>query len=268
MNDRLRAILDAKRRHVETRRREVSESELANIMGRQSPPRKFAAALTRSVAQGGYGIIAEIKRASPSRGRLRDGFHPQALAQAMEAGGASCLSVLTDEQFFEGADSHLEQARESTALPVLRKDFMLDPYQILEARALGADCVLLILAALSDSDAHLLAESARELDMDVLVEVHDEEEMERAIELDPDLIGINNRNLRTFETDLSVSERLASQVPAGIDVVSESGLHGPGDLQRLADHGIRRFLIGEAFMRQADVEAAVRHLMKAGDDTP
>ena len=261
MNDRLQTILEAKRRHVAAQREIIPETELDRRIRGQAPARGFAAALRRKVDQGGYGLIAEMKRTSPSKGRLRDVFEPAALARAMHKGGAACLSVLTDEPFFEGADAHLESARSAVPIPALRKDFMLERYQILEARALGADCVLLILAVLDDVQAKLLATTAQESGMDVLVEVHDERELDRAMSLTPDLIGINNRNLRTFQVDLGTSERLAARASGSADLVAESGLAGPDDLERLADAGIARFLIGETLMRASNVTAAVHSLI-------
>lgn len=261
MNDRLQTILDAKRRHVATQREIIPEAELKRRVLDQTPARGFAAALRRKVAHGGYGLIAEMKRTSPSKGRLRDAFEPDALARAMHEGGAACLSVLTDEPFFEGADAHLESARSAVPIPALRKDFILERYQIFEARALGADCVLLIMAVLDDVQAELLTTTAQEMGMDVLIEVHDERELDRAMSLTPDLIGINNRNLRTFEVDLGTSERLAALASGSADLVAESGLAAPADLERLADAGIVRFLIGETLMRASDVTAAVRSLL-------
>ena len=266
MNDRLRVILETKRAHVAARRNAVPEAELERLAADQAPPRGFAAALRQSVTSNAYGLIAEIKRASPSRGRLRDDFDPAVLAGALHRGGAACISVLTDEPFFEGADAHLQAARAAAPVPVLRKDFMLERYQILESRSLGADCVLLILAALTDPQARVMAADAKALGMDVLVEVHDERELERADALDPNLIGINNRNLRTFTVDLATTERLAARAPAGRDLVAESGLGGPADLRRLADCGVRRFLVGETLMRNADVTAAVRTLLSQQAD--
>lgn len=261
MNDRLRSILEAKRERVAAQRQAVPEIELERRAAAQEPPRGFASALRRSIARGAYGLIAEIKRASPSKGRLRDDFDPAALAGALHDGGAACISVLTDEPFFEGSDAHLMAARATAPVPVLRKDFMLDAYQILESRALGADCVLLILAALDDSEASILARDAKALGMDVLVEVHDERELERAGALGVKLIGINNRNLRTFEVDLATTERLAALAPTAADLVAESGLGGPDDLHRLANCGVRRFLIGETLMRNPDVTEGVRTLL-------
>ncbi|MGF1639686.1 MAG: indole-3-glycerol phosphate synthase TrpC, partial [Rhodospirillales bacterium] len=226
------------------------------------PPRGFAAALTRAAASG-YGLIAEIKRASPSKGVIRAGVEPAAIARGYAAGGATCLSVLTEPRYFRGDDADLAAARAAVALPVLRKDFLLDPYQIVEARAIGADAVLLIMAALDDGQAGELAATARELGMDVLVEVHDHPELDRALRLETTLIGINNRNLKTLAVDLATTEKLAPRVPADRRVVGESGLATPADLARLAAVGVRCFLVGEALMREPDVETATRALLAA-----
>jgi indole-3-glycerol phosphate synthase len=261
MSDVLREICAAKRTHIADCKAAVPLAEIEKRAAGGPAPRRFADRLTAAVDAGRYGLIAEIKKASPSKGLIREDFAPAALARAYQAGGASCLSVLTDAPYFQGRDDYLTAARMATSLPVLRKDFVLDPYQIYESRAIGADCVLLIMAALSDEEAGALETVAHDLGMDVLIEVHDAEELQRASALKSRLIGINNRNLKTLSVDLKTTEDLAPSVPEGRIVVSESGLFAPADLARMAQAGARCFLVGESLMRQADVAAATRALL-------
>ena len=260
MGDVLERICADKRRHVAERRAARPIASVITAAKSASPTRGFAARLA-AASESGYGLIAEIKKASPSKGLIRADFDPPALARAYAAGGATCLSVLTDTPYFQGEDAYLTAARSAVSLPALRKDFMLDPYQVIEARALGADCILIILAAVSDPQACELAAAADEYGMDVLLEVHDEAEMERAHGVESRLIGINNRNLKTLSVDLATTERLAPLAPKGRLLVGESGLGGPMDLARLAKAGARCFLVGESLMRQDDVSAAVRALL-------
>jgi indole-3-glycerol phosphate synthase len=261
MNDVLDRICADKRAHVARAKAAVPEAALVASLAAAPPRRPFAAALEQHLAAGRYGLIAEIKKASPSAGLIREDFDPAELARAYAAGGATCLSVLTDIPYFQGSDDDLRMARNAASLPVLRKDFILDPYQIIESRHIGADCVLLIMAALSDAAARELAAAAAEHGLDVLAEVHDQAELERALLLGVRLIGINNRNLKTLAVDLGTTERLARDVPADRIVVAESGIRSPDDLDRLAASGAQCFLVGETLMREPDVAAATRRLL-------
>ena len=247
--DILRRIIRHKAREVTASAERTPLRVLGERAEAQAAPRGFAAALETRISAGGPAVIAEIKKASPSKGVLREDFDPAAIARDYAQGGAAALSVLTDESFFQGADRHLAEARAAAGLPVLRKDFTIDAYQVWEARALGADCILLIVAALGDAQLVELAGLAAHLDMDVLVEVHDAAELERALALRPSLLGINNRDLRTFETTLDTTLGLLDRIPAGCTVVTESGIHTRDDVARMRAAGVHGFLVGEAFMR-------------------
>lgn len=260
MSDKLTEICDAKREHVRNRKALINHTDMHQQIQQQGAPRGFIQSITEK-ASDGFALIAEIKKASPSKGLIREDFDPPSHAKAYTDGGAACLSVLTDIPYFQGSDDYLVAARAATKLPCLRKDFMVDTWQVEESRALGADAILIIMAALDDVMAAEIEAAAIALGMDALIEVHDESELERALRLQSPLLGINNRNLKTFETSLEQTERLAKLVPDDHIMVSESGIFSHADCERLAQSGARAFLVGESLMRQDNVEAATRTLL-------
>lgn len=264
MNDILQRILARKVEEVAERSARVPLDEMVSRCRDLPDPRGFAEALCAQAAAGGSAVIAEVKKASPSAGVIRPDFDPASIARSYESGGATCLSVLTDTDFFQGSDAYLQQARAACALPVLRKDFVIDPWQVYEARALGADCILLIVAALDDARLLGLSLLAAELDLDVLAEVHDAGELARALELPVTLVGVNNRDLRSFETRLETTLALQPQMPEGRLLVSESGIHTPDDVARLRAAGVRAFLVGEAFMRAPEPGRELARLFTKG----
>jgi indole-3-glycerol phosphate synthase len=247
--DILKRILQTKYEEIASRSAQCSIPKLQKKIETRSPIRPFVEAIKNKISQKKAAVIAEIKRASPSKGLIRENFNPSEIAASYQQGGAACISVLTDEQYFQGSEQYLREARAACNLPIIRKDFIIDLYQVYEASAMDADCILLIVSALSDEKMQELYKLAQQLNLDVLIEVHDQQELQRALRLNPALIGINNRNLRTFETSLQTTLNLLEQIPPQMIVVTESGIHQRSDIQLMQDHQVNAFLVGEAFMR-------------------
>ncbi len=256
----LNQILARKQQEISARRKAISIDQLRQQVEEVSAPRGFIAAMKRRIERGEAAVIAEIKKASPSKGVIREDFDVVEIAKSYQAGGASCLSVLTDHDFFQGHEDYLTAARNACELPVIRKDFIVDPYQLIESRAIGADCILLIVAALDDGALTSLYREAKSLGMDVLVEVHDHKELERSLKLDPDLVGINNRDLHTFDTRLDTTIELLGSIPEACLVVTESGIHSRDEVELMRRHAVHAFLVGEAFMRVADPGQGLKQL--------
>ncbi len=260
----LERILARKREEVRERKLAVPLGELLSKCKEQEPRRGFTAAVSHQIRHKRPAVIAEIKKASPSKGLIRKNFDPAAIAASYAEHGATCLSVLTDQDFFQGHDAFLQEARNACALPVIRKDFMIDPYQIIESRALGADCILLIVAALSPAQLQELWATAKATDLDVLIEVHNSEELAQALALKPELIGINNRDLHTFKTSLNVTYRLLDEIPEDVSIITESGILARTDVEEMLDHGVYGFLVGESFMRASDPGVKLQELFFNG----
>ncbi len=250
--DILKRILQTKYEEITARSAQCSIQQLQNKIETRSPIRPFVEAIKNKISQKQAAVIAEIKRASPSKGLIRENFNPSEIAASYQQGGAACISVLTDEQYFQGSEQYLREARAACSVPIIRKDFIIDLYQVYEASAMDADCILLIVSALSDDKMQVLYKLAQQLNLDVLIEVHDQQELQRALRLNPALIGINNRNLRTFETSLQTTLDLLEQIPPQMIVVTESGIHQKSDIQLMRNHQVNAFLVGEAFMRASN----------------
>lgn len=265
MNNILQRIVEHKIEEVKQGKREYSQNQLIEQIEQQPKPRNFYQAIVDKVKQKQPAVIAEVKKASPSKGVIRQDFDPQKIAQAYQAGGAACLSVLTDQKFFQGHDQYLKIVKQTVTLPILRKDFIIDPWQIYHSRAIGADCILLIVAALSDPQLFEYTELAQQLNLTVLTEVHDEAELQRALATNSQLIGINNRNLKTFKTSLQTTAELAKQIPPQRIVISESGINTTADIKFLQQQKVNSFLIGESLMRQENPQTALENLLKQNE---